>query len=458
MARRTGEVLERRDEYNRAQMGMIAACKEWERKEHRVIIVQGDRKREMVAKSGEILPYGQDSDIMIAITTLFAEAGCPADNTLITSAYAVLTRAKLPTNGQLYKKLPTSLKRLRAAVYTFKEGFWNASRKRWTNNVDDFQFFVRLKFRDTEDFAGEVDIETDAPIVVEFSSQFAEQIRRGYVRTVDEKLLGQLKQPTVRALYHFLDSYAVNLETGQRVLSLNFRLNDLYASLGLVGRSDSNFDRLRRMYRALIEKGYLADVIHEGSGESAAVIFVFGSNAREADLALVSALTAQGLVIGVARTLALNHPERVLSGIAYARWYNTEIKVVNNKAALIHDVITNPEKYAREAKTVPAETTSPPPVPPVRDPEVERQDAAQEIERDREAWYALSQAEQAEQLQRKITLFGAKLTPLQAESLVLAGADTFELQRFVIRAAARHQQRQDVVDDALRQAEGSVRQ
>jgi len=449
-------VLERRDEYNRAQMGMIAACKEWERKEHRVLIVQGDRKREMIAKSGEVLPYGQDSDIMIAITTLFVEAGCPVDNTVITSAYAVLTRAKLPTNGQLYRKLPTSLKRLRAAVYTFKEGFWNASRKRWTNNVDDFQFFVRLKFRDTEDFAGEVDIEADAPIVVEFSSQFAEQIRRGYIRTVDEKLLGQLKQPTVRALYHFLDSYAVNPETGQRVLSLNFRLNDLYASLGLVGRSDSNFDRLRRMYRALIEKRYLADVIHEGSGENATVIFVFGSNAREADPALVSALTEQGLVIGVARTLALNHPDRVLSGIAYARWYHTEIKVVNNKPALIHDVITNPDKYAREAKTVSAPVASPPPVP-VRDPELELQDAVQELQRDREAWYSLSHAEQAEQLQRKVTLFGAKLTPMQADSLVSAGVDTFELHRSVILAAARHQQRQDVVDDALRQMERSAK-
>lgn len=457
MARQIKEVLERRDEYNRAQMGMIAACKEWELKEHRVIIVQGDRKREMIAKSGEVLPYGQDSDIMIAITTLFAEAGCPADNTVITSAYAVLTRAKLPTNGQLYRKLPTSLKRLRAAVYTFKEGFWNASRKRWTNNVDDFQFFVRLKFRDTEDFAGEVDIEADAPIVVEFSSQFAEQIRRGYIRTVDEKLLGQLKQPTVRALYHFLDSYAVNPETGQRVVSLNFRLNDLYASLGLVGRSDSNVDRLRRMYRALIEKGYLADVVHEGAGESAVVIFVFGSNAREADPALVSALTAEGLVIGVARTLALNYPDRVLGGIAYARWYHAEIKVVRNKAALIHDVITNPEKYEREARTVLDPVTPPPPIP-VRDPEVELQDAEQELQRDRAAWFNLPQAEQAEQLQRKVTLFGAKLTPAQAEALVLAGVDTFELHRSVILAAARHQQRQDVVDAALQQLERSTTQ
>lgn len=450
MARRAKELLERRDEYNRAQMGMIAACKEWDRKEHRVIIVQGDRKREMIAKSGEVLPYGQDSDIMIAITTLFAEAGCPSDNTVVTSAYAILIRAKLPTNGQLYRKLPTSLKRLRAAVYTFKEGFWNASRKRWTNDVDDFQFFVRLKFRDTEEFSGEVDIEADAPIVVEFSTQFAEQIRKGYIRTVDEKLLGQLKQPTVRALYHFLDSYAVNPETGQRVLSLSFRLNDLYASLGLVGRSDSNFDRLRRMYRALIEKGYLADVIIEGIGESSSVIFVFGSNAREADPTLVEALTSEGLVIGVARNLALNHPDRVLSGIAYARWYHAEIKVVKNKAALIHDVITNPEKYAREAKTIEAPVT-PAPAVPVRDAELEAQDAEQELQRDRAAWFAQPAADQAEQLHRKLTLFGARITPTQAEELVRHGLDTFELQRAVILAAARHQERQQVVDEALQQ-------
>ena len=449
MARRAKEMLERRDEYNRAQMGMIAACKEWDRKEHRVIIVQGDRKREMIAKSGEVLPYGQDSDIMIAITTLFAEAGCPPDNTVITSAYAVLTRAKLPTNGQLYRKLPTSLKRLRAAVYTFKQGFWNASRKRWTNDVDDFQFFVRLKFRDTEDFSGEVDIEADAPIVVEFSTQFAEQIRKGYIRTVDEKLLGQLKQPTVRALYHFLDSYAVNPETGQRVLSLNFRLNDLYASLGLVGRSDSNFDRLRRMYRALIEKGYLADVISEGTGDVSTVIFVFGSNAREADPALVEALTSEGLVIGVARNLALNHPERVLSGIAYARWYHTEIKAVKNKPALIHDVITNPDKYARETKTIQAPVV-PAPVLPVRDAELEAQDVEQELQRDRAAWFAQPVADLAEQLLRKLTLFGVKITPTQSENLVVHGVDTFSLQRAVILATVRHQERQQVVDEALK--------
>jgi hypothetical protein len=130
------------------------------------------------------------------------------------------------------------------------------------------------------------------------------------------------------------------------------------------------------MYRALIEKGYLADVVHEGAGESAVVIFVFGSNAREADPALVSALTSEGLVIGVARTLALNYSDRVLGGIAYARWYHAEIKVVRNKAALIHDVITNPEKYEREARTVLDPVTPPPPIP-VRDPEVELQDAEQ---------------------------------------------------------------------------------
>jgi len=61
MGRPAREVLERRDEYNRAQMGMIAACKEWERKEHRVLIVQGDRKREMIAKSGEVSPTAIES-------------------------------------------------------------------------------------------------------------------------------------------------------------------------------------------------------------------------------------------------------------------------------------------------------------------------------------------------------------------------------------------------------------
>ncbi|THF68159.1 hypothetical protein E7T06_17640 [Deinococcus sp. Arct2-2] len=453
MARPAKETLERRDEYNRAQMGMIAACKDWDRQEHRVLIVQGDRKREMIAKSGEILPYGQDSDIMIAITTLFAEAGCPENNTILTSAYAILARAKLPANGQLYRKLPTSLKRLRAAVYTFKQGYWSAARQRWTNDVDDFQFIVRLRFRDTEDFSGEAEIEADAPILIEFSTQFAEQIRKGYVRTVDEKLLGQLKQPTVRALYHFLDSYAVDPESGQRLLSLNFRLTDLYATLGLVGRSDSNFERLRRMYRALIEKKYLADVVLQGSGEALAVTFVFGTNAREADPTLVEALTTEGLVIGVARNLALNHPERVLSGIAYARWYHTEVKIVKNKPALIHDVITNPEKYAREAKTLVAVVT-PPPAVPLPDPELELLEAEQELRRERETWFARPASEQVDLLHRKLTLFGAKLTPTQAEALVQGGADTFELQRQVILATARHEERQHVVDAALRQLQG----
>jgi hypothetical protein len=41
---------------------------------------------------------------------------------------------------------------------------------------------------------------------------------------------------------------------------------------------------------------------------------------------------------------------------------------------------------------------------------------------------------------------------------VLAGVDTFELHRSVILAAARHQQRQDVVDAALQQLERSTTQ
>ena len=371
MVKRNRDMVERRDELNRAQMGMIAACKEWDRKEHRVELLQGERRRVMIAKSAEVLPYGQDADIMIAITSLFFDAGCPADNLLITTPYQIISRANLPTNGQIYRKLYSTLKRLRAAVYTFRDGFWNAVRKRWLNTVDDFQFFVRLRLRDTEDLSGEQDIEADARVVIELSTQFAEQIRQGYVRSIDEKLLAQLKQPTNRGMYHFLDASAVDPESGQRALTLKYRLSELYDILGLIGRADSNLDRLRRMYTPLLQQNYLSDVSYQGGGDDVMVTFVFGTNAREANPDLVAALRAEGVVLGVARNLALNHPERVLPSIAFVQQYDASVKRVHSKGAFLHDVIKNPEKYDHTLSAQPAPVIAAhPPAPPKEVPEM----------------------------------------------------------------------------------------
>lgn len=445
MSKGTKEPLVRRDEYNRAQMGMIAAVKEWDRKEHRVVLLQGNRRRVMHAKSTEVLSVGQDSDIMIAITSLFYDAGCPPDNLLVTTPYAIITRAKLPTNGRIYHRVYASLRRLRAGMYTFRDGYWNASRKRWMNAVDDFQFIVRLRLRDTEDLTGEEELEADAPILLELSSQFAEQIRQGYVRSVDEQLLAQLKQPTNRSIYHFLDSNAVDPETGKRAVSLDYRLGDLYSILGLTGRPDSNLDRLKRMYRPLLEYRYLADVTCPGSGEDSRVTFIFGSNAREADPALVEALRAEGVVLGVARSLALNYPERVLPSIAYVRRYHQQVKRVQSKGALLHDVIKNPEKYELEVRTIDA-PSPPPAVPPVQP----APDDDQDLQREQARFEALSPAQRAEALQKKLALFGVTVSSQQAELLCQSARDAFDLGREVVRAAAHRQNPEAVVEAALR--------
>ena len=102
---------ERRDERNIARLGIISiqsriddSLTKWNAE----FTIDGRPYRvECAAPYGR--PHGIDTNIILAIQTLFFREGCPEHNWLHTTAYEIRSVAGLPDNGSTYKRLKESL-------------------------------------------------------------------------------------------------------------------------------------------------------------------------------------------------------------------------------------------------------------------------------------------------------------------------------------------------------------
>ena len=239
----------------------------------------GDRHFYVQGVAARGRPHGIDPDVLLALQTLFFEAGCPEDDTVECTAYRLLKLTPLGVRGNAYARLRESLLRLEGVSWLTRVSRQSGGRFRGTTETT--RLIDRISVRDTSlSASGEGGvIEAGAPLRVTFSRHFAQSIREGFYQILDAELLGDLKQPTARSLYRVLQAHRVG-DDGSLARELPVIMAAWREATGLSGQRANNVKRtLDGAHAHLIAAKYLRDVSYEGSGESARITYAFEGEA-----------------------------------------------------------------------------------------------------------------------------------------------------------------------------------
>lgn len=453
MRKQRQEVRPYRDALNLARLSLISLQRDvdlsqtkWESR-----VVQGEQAYHVECFAPEGMPHGLDSDVILAVQTLFVEAGLPEDNCVVTTPYGLLKAARLDTNGRNYHKLRESLRRLYLTSYIIHDGWFDPKGRRWRFTGSTLRMIEHLGFNAIEDLDGSVSLDADGALRIRLSDQIADNIRSGYTRLPDMKIMEKLEQPTARAMYRVLDGHRYDPKRPEvRVEALEFPLMDWAAHCRMVSdRPDKIRRNLDRMHAELLDVGFLAEVTYGGRGKGQTVRYVFGSAAREADPHLVALLTDVKVSRVMAEKLAREFPERVEEGLALARHLvSTGGGGTRNFPGLVVTVIRQFDQY-----TIPPSFVSPRVLAArteqaqARQVETrqqqEQQAAVEEQDYERE-YRALPVEMQVERTLRTLQMYFSRreFTPALREEIqqaMLRGADGWAMQGAVVRAMSHHQ-------------------
>jgi len=148
-----------------------------------------------VANNGR--PHGTDSDVLLAMQTLFWQAGCPSSNAIQTTPYALLTLAGLDTSGRSYQRLREALLRFDGLNWSTRVSRKDSSGKfigqtHTTVLLDE----LLVSDRSLTPSGDEGELRSTEPIFVRFGHRYAESIREGLHQMLAVQMLAALKQPT----------------------------------------------------------------------------------------------------------------------------------------------------------------------------------------------------------------------------------------------------------------------
>lgn len=290
-------------------------------------------------------PHGIDTDTLVAIETLFVAHGCPQDNWVHTTAYAVRELMGLANNGGNYHRLRQSIRRLYfTSVIVGRQTALTGSHKGGWDNVG-VRFFDGLRYRDTEDHGDLKTLDGEATLSIRLGEQMAASIRAGMFQVLDGHLLHQLEQPPARALYRTLQAHR-RQDDATLLAELRVPLVQWKHATGLTtDRSDLVRRALEAAHAELRANHYLAQASIEGRGQTAVAHYVFGDRTA-ADPALVVMLRQVGVTVARAATLAGRHPDRVAEALRFLEHRRkTTGATVRNPGGLIADFLENPAKY-----------------------------------------------------------------------------------------------------------------
>lgn len=302
----------------------------------------GDRDFYVQGVAARGRPHGVDPDVLLALQTLFFEAGCPDDDTVECTAYALLKLTPMGTRGNAYSRLRDSLLRLEGVSWLMRVSRQSGGRSRGTTETS--RLIDRISVRDTSlSASGEGGtIEAGAPLRVTFSRHFAQSIREGFYQILDAELLGDLKQPTARSLYRVLQAHRVG-DDGSLARELPVIMAAWREATGLSGQRSNNVKRtLDGAHAHLIAAKYLRDVAYEGSGEGTRITYEFEG---EVDPELVKLLTDMKVTRPVAEALVTEHPERIREVVQAMRTRLAQGFKPRSLGAATVDAVRNPEKY-----------------------------------------------------------------------------------------------------------------
>lgn len=364
---------ERRDERNIARLGIISiqsrvddSLTKWNAE----FTIDGRPYRvECAAPYGR--PHGIDTDIILAIQTLFFRDGCPAHNWLHTTAYEIRSVAGLPDNGNTYKRLKESLKRLWGTGFVVGEGWFDAQRNRQVWSTDTLRYIERIRYHELDAEPEQLPgLDPSATLSIHLGEQLANSIRARHLQVLDGELLVQLEQPPARALYRLLEAHRIGPKD-KRQMTLKVNLEDWRLACGIQSERPELVRRaLSPAHDELKAINYLTEVHYSGRGRKQILEYVF-AELNAPDPALVELLIGVGLSRVSASGLATEYGDRIETAVAFVRQRQASSKV-KNPAGLVVDVLKNESKYV-----LPPEVTELEPDQAVRQRERQRQEEEQ---------------------------------------------------------------------------------
>lgn len=342
---KSNKPTERRDERNLARLGIISIQTWVDSSITKVTAefnIEGRLYRvECHATNGR--PHGIDTDVILAIQTLYVRSGCPEHGWIHTTTYELRDLAGLPDNGKSHARLRDSLKRLATCTFFVSEGSYDqVGRKRW--DTDTMRYIERVRFRETDDTTDLPGLDETSTISLRLGEQLADSIREGYTQVLDGKLLLQLEQPPARALYRLLEAHRKQPD-GSRLLKLTVNLEDWRQACGISSDRPEIIRRgLAPAHEELIAVKYLQQVDVEGRGKKQTFTYHFQTEGAP-DPALIELLISEGFSRGAAADVVRVHEPRIEEGVTFARARRAAGYQIKNKPGFIADYLRNPEKY-----------------------------------------------------------------------------------------------------------------
>lgn len=320
-------------------------------------------------------PRGVDTDVQIAIETLFERQGCPQDNTIVTTAYELLMLCLMTDKGDNYLRLRESLMRLWRVGFLVSRAYhhpsspWAMYLNETLNLIQRVRFWSKGARRESPDLST---MDADGRLIIQLSDPVAQSIRAGFTQHLDTMLLSRIEQPVGRGVYRLLQAHRTSEQGG----GLRVGLREWASACGIFSPDSDKIRRvLQPAHEELEANAYLEGIEFEGRGAKQVLHYHFRVE-PSLDPHLVRAVRELGISEVRAQTLVKGHqqaPERVLASVEYVRAQ----KNVRSPGALLADMLTHPEKYILPEGTTRGTLASAAPRPDLRVLE-------QQIEREQE--------------------------------------------------------------------------
>lgn len=268
-------------------------------------------------------PHGVDSDVLLALQTLFFRAGCPTSDRMEVYPSDILELTTLADSGKSYQRLREGLLRLSGVKWQMVRSTWDEKRKKHVGGTSVLGLISELRLVDASGdnlpFENR-QLEERLPIEVIFSPTFADSIRDGLYQMLDAELLSRLTQPPTRSLYRVIQAHRVQKD-GSLSSELRVPLRDWVRACGIEEGRVGNARRVLELsHQQLQEQGYLKAAEFSGRGFSGEVVYRFSSLPQPA---LTELLMQHGVSRPVAESLSADYPERI----------PTAVRLIEEKAA-----------------------------------------------------------------------------------------------------------------------------
>ena len=257
-------------------------------------------------------PHGPDNDLMLVLTNLYLEQGCPAGDWVVTTPYELLKSMGRNDSGRSYQILHDGLMRLTGTTYRISgwiDQHGKGTRRatfRFVEQVEDINLQGTMLNPNT--------FGKGTRLRVTLARDIAANLRSRHLKPVDLDFMLSLPTNQAGILYRLLDAMLFSDPEAQRTQTLSLSVVEWGRLLRL---SDLSPDRVRRAidppHQELIRREFLKAVEYVGRGATQQVVYTF--NAQRPDhplspeqLLLVGRIKAMGVTDGVTKKFVRASP------------------------------------------------------------------------------------------------------------------------------------------------------